>query len=86
MPTGYTLELYDGKDITFEEFVLKCARAFGALINMRDEPRDAPIPERFEPSYYHLKELIKAKSGQKKLKNGMKKQRKKKQNELIMKS
>ena len=61
MPTGYTLDLYDGKDITFEEFVLKCARAFGALIDMRDEPMDAPIPERFEPSDYHLKELEKAK-------------------------
>ena len=61
MPTGYTLDLYDGKDITFEEFVLKCARAFGALIDMRDEPMDAPIPERFEPSDYHLTELIKAK-------------------------
>jgi len=61
MPTGYTLDLYDGKDITFEEFVLKCARAFGALIDMRDEPMDAPIPERFEPSDHHLKELEKAK-------------------------
>ena len=61
MPTGYTLDLYNGKDIAFEEFVLKCARAFGALIDMRDEPMDAPIPERFEPSDYHLKELEKAK-------------------------
>ena len=61
MPTGYTLDLYNGKDITFEEFVLKCARAFGALIDMRDEPMDAPIPERFEPSDHHLKELEKAK-------------------------
>ena len=61
MPTGYTLDLYNGKDITFEEFVLKCARAFGALIDVRDEPMDAPIPERFEPSDHHLKELEKAK-------------------------
>jgi len=61
MPTGYTLDLYNGKDVTFEEFVLKCARAFGALIDMRDESMDAPIPEQFEPSDYHLTELIKAK-------------------------
>ena len=61
MPTGYTLDLYNGKDVTFEEFVLKCARAFGALIDMRDEPMDAPIPERLEPSDHHLKELEKAK-------------------------
>jgi len=68
MPTGYTLDLYDGRDITFEEFVLKCARAFGVLIDMRDEPIDAPIPERFEPSDYHLKELEKAKKRLKEIK------------------
>jgi len=61
MPTGYTLDLYDGKNLTFEEFALKCARAFGALISMRDKPIDAPIPEKFEPSDYHLKEIEKAK-------------------------
>jgi len=60
MPTGYTLDLHDGKDITFEEFALKCARAFGALIDMRDEPIDTPTPEKLEPSDYHLKELEKA--------------------------
>ena len=68
MPTGYTLDLYDVKDITFEEFALRCARAFGALISMRDEPIDAPIPERFEPSDYHLKELEKAKKRLKEVK------------------
>ena len=68
MPTSYTLDLYDGKDITFEEFVLRCARAFGALISMRDEPINVPIPERFEPSDYHLKELEKAKKRLKEIK------------------
>lgn len=48
MPTGYTAAIADG--ITFDKFVLSCARAFGALIMMRDDPADAPIPERFEPS------------------------------------
>ncbi|KQU96468.1 hypothetical protein ASC68_13905 [Devosia sp. Root105] len=32
----------------------------GALIMMRDEPMDAPLPERFEPSEYSRKELDKA--------------------------
>ena len=68
MPTGYTLDLYDGKDLTFEEFVLKCARAFGALIGMRDKSIVAPIPERFEPSDYHLKELEKTKKRLKEIK------------------
>ena len=58
MPTGYTIDLYEGKEVTFEEFVMKCARAFGALISMKDEPLDAPIPERLNPSDYHLRELV----------------------------
>jgi hypothetical protein len=59
MPTGYTHKIKDGQ--SFEDFVLGCARAFGALVLMRDEPSDAPIPERFEPSDYHVKERDKAK-------------------------
>jgi len=60
MPTGYTEDLYMGKEVTFEEFAMKCARNFCALVTMRHEPLDAPIPERFTPSDYHLREEIKA--------------------------
>lgn len=60
MPTGYTSDLYEGKDIEFPDFVMKCARAFGALIEMRDDPMDAPIPEEFKPSSYHTEQLNKA--------------------------
>lgn len=54
MPTGYTADVQSGAITEFEEFVWRCARAMGALIMMRDEPWDAPVPERFEPgtSYY----------------------------------
>jgi hypothetical protein len=55
MPTGYTHDI--SKGISFREFILNCARAFGACIMMRDDPSDTPIPERFEPSDYHTKEL-----------------------------
>lgn len=51
MPTGYTADIKDG--ITFNRFVWNCARAFGALVILRDEPTGAPIPERFEPSSYY---------------------------------
>lgn len=51
MPTGYTAAIADG--INFQQFVLQCARAFGALIEMRDEPMDAKIPDHFEESDYH---------------------------------
>jgi len=51
MPAGYTYNIKD--DISFEEFVLQCARAFGALVSMRDEKPNAPIPDEFIPSTYH---------------------------------
>ena len=54
MPTGYTDKIKDG--ITFEEYAMGCARAFGALITMRDDPTAARIPDKFDPSEYHLKE------------------------------
>ena len=55
MPTGYTSEIADG--ITFEKFVMNCARAFGALASMRDDSVDAAIPEQFEPHAYHKEHL-----------------------------
>lgn len=55
MPTGYTAAIAD--NITFDDFVMSCARGMGALVMMRDEPLDAPIPERFEPSDYHTKKI-----------------------------
>lgn len=53
MPTGYTAPIYEGKEITFEQFMLRCARNFGALVDMRDEPLDTPIPDEFEPSEFY---------------------------------
>lgn len=58
MPTGYTTAIADG--ISFEEYALQCARAFGALVEMRDEPASAPIPESFVPSTYHQRKLEQA--------------------------
>lgn len=59
MPTGYTAPIKEG--ISFEEFVWGCARSFGALILMRDDPTDAPIPE-FKPSEYHANALVEARA------------------------
>lgn len=44
------------KGQSFEEFALRCARAFGALIMMRDDPLDAPI-RTFEPSKYYAESI-----------------------------
>jgi hypothetical protein len=55
MPTGYTTDIKNG--ITFPQFAMNCARAFGALVTMREEP-NAEIPEEFTPSSYHLNKLL----------------------------
>jgi hypothetical protein len=51
MPTGYTNELYKGEQ-SFRDFVLTCARAFGAAIHMRDEALEPTLrPQEIEPYY-----------------------------------
>ena len=55
MPTGYTAVIEDG--CTFKEYVMTCARAFGATISMREEPLSKEIPEKFEVSDYALNQL-----------------------------
>lgn len=60
MPTGYTADLYDGKDVSFEGFTLNCARAFGALVSLRDEP-DTEIPDEFKVDEYYVEKFEEAK-------------------------
>lgn len=61
MPSGYTSDIYEGKNVSAQEFVLKCARAFGATVMMRDESLDKEIPL-FEASTYHLDQIEKSKN------------------------
>jgi hypothetical protein len=56
MPTGYTYMVSEGAD--FKTFALACARGMGALITMRDDPADAPIPDKFEPNTQYCDERI----------------------------
>lgn len=58
MPTGYTSAVKDG--ITFEQFALGCARAFGALSPMRDDPAGTPIPDEFKPTPFYADNLASA--------------------------
>ncbi len=60
MPTGYTHAVQSGEITTFKEFALRCARNFGALILMRDDPPGTPIPEEFTPSDHHEKAIADA--------------------------
>ena len=42
MPTGYTSKIYDDKDQSPRDFILTCARAFGATITQRDDDLNEP--------------------------------------------
>ena len=44
MPTGYTNEIYEGKELTLAAYLRRCVRAF--ILDCREEPIDAPLPER----------------------------------------
>lgn len=57
MPTGYTSDLYNGDDVTLEQFIKTCARGFVA--DMRDSTGEIQLV--VEPKDdYHEKELVKA--------------------------
>jgi hypothetical protein len=46
MPTGYTADLYDGKEVSLRDFILRCSRAMGAAVLLRDSDMDVvPTPE-----------------------------------------
>lgn len=53
MPTGYTDKIYRGEPQTFPEFAARSARAFGALISMRDEPLGDELPKKIEYDTSH---------------------------------
>jgi hypothetical protein len=58
MPTGYTAKVESGETTELRDYILTCARAFGALIMMRDDPMDAPIPKKLEPDTRYYDERI----------------------------
>lgn len=63
MPTEYTAAIEKG--ISFENFALSCARAFGACINLRDEDESIlPTVEniQFKRDDYHQEQIQEAES------------------------
>ena len=56
MPTGYTSDIYNGKEVTFKDFALGCARAFGACVMQRDDPADEK-PKIMPEESYHTEKL-----------------------------
>lgn len=52
MATGYTAAVQDGKITELNDFVLSCARAFGACIMQRDDDPNDPPKLQNKDSYY----------------------------------
>jgi hypothetical protein len=63
MPSGYTSDIYNGKDITFKDFALRCARDFGACMHQRDENYDIKpkLREKDSNDSYHIEKINEAK-------------------------
>lgn len=65
MPTGFTAPIYDGEDITFEQFANSCLRNFGIYLRFGGK---YPNLSRYEildkicPSDYHKKRYEEAKA------------------------
>lgn len=56
MPTGYTSCIEKG--VTFEQFAMQCARACSALISMRDDGLETPIPDKIEPNPFYKEQVL----------------------------
>ena len=52
MPTGYTYSVQNGEVTELKEFMLSCAKGFGAFINMRDDGISSDIKYREVGEYY----------------------------------
>jgi len=61
MPTGYTYPIEKDPEYTFNQFVWDCARAFGALMHMRDDPKGTPI-RAVEVDSYQMERVEKARA------------------------
>ncbi len=57
MVTAYTSDLVNGKEASFKSFILKCARAFGPLVSMREDSLETQIPKKLEPDPYYAATL-----------------------------
>lgn len=70
MPTGFTAPIYDGEDITFEQFANSCLRNFGIYQRFEGKHPNLSkyeIPDRIYPDNYHKKRYEEEKAKYEKL-------------------
>ena len=66
MPNNYTADIYEGNDVSFRDFTLKCARAFGACIEQRDDDaNDKPKLIEKTKDNYHIERIEEVKKWKK---------------------
>lgn len=55
MPSAYTEPIYNGENISFEQFANSCLRNFGIYLRWKDNANSGKfeIPDKIEPSSYH---------------------------------
>ena len=52
MPSYYTSDIYEGKNVSFQDFALKCARQFGVFVHMNEEDPDSTLTRPMVSDYY----------------------------------
>lgn len=65
MPTGYTNDIYEGKDVSLADFAAGCAHAFGAFVHQRDSTHDGQLTYPESPNTvdnYHVTKLVRARA------------------------
>ena len=65
MPTRFTAPIYDGEDITFEQFANSCLRNFGIYLRFEGKYPNLSryeIPDKIYPSDYYKKKYEEAKA------------------------
>ena len=65
MPTGFTAPIYNGEDITFEQFANSCLRIFGIYLRYEGKYPNLSryeIPDKICPSDYYKKRYEEAKA------------------------
>ena len=55
MPNGITAAIYDGKDVTLRDYLMRVGRSLGMAIVQRDDPADAPVKLRKVDQHYYTR-------------------------------
>lgn len=57
MPNGYTADIYEGKDVSLADYLMKVGRSMGFAIMQRDDPLDVPVKPVEETNSYRDKAI-----------------------------